>query len=405
MRGAVLVNSGKRGRKAKVVPLSRLFASVGGLKKNPLVANRRRKAKRTTRKGRRRNAGLSQRQKMSLLAQVRPRNSKGQFVKYKANGRKGRKGRRRNPLIANPLIANRGRKGRKGRKGGRRRNPMVLGQIAAPLRQIPIVGPALGTAVLSLAGAAAGAVAVYPTTYAMQHVGKYIPEQVQPFAYSIVGVLMAGLVQQFAPSSLPYKGMLVGALASAGGAVDAYRRVTDNSELSGADWGEDYGDWGDDDYGEDGDYAGDLGDDDWGDDENVRPGEWAGCSGYDAVYSGDDLSEEEIGYAGYGRRAYRRRFRKGGRRSQGQSQGQHGQGQRGSSQHAGKPGARFGWLIYMIGFQNFKQLAQMDRNRRKQIIAQLRNDVMQRVEAALQAGTTGGDTSMEAMEAAGLLAA
>ena len=472
---ALLVNRGRsssrrsnKGAPAKVVPLRDLFAAVGGLKKNPLVANRGKSRGRRRNplvanrgKSRRRNAGSMSsgaRRKMSLLAQIRPRNSRGHFLPLRANRGKGkgrRHNRRHNPLVANrgrgrrrhnPLVANRGRGRRhnplvanRGRRG-RRRNPAygmthrsnpfggILGPIANALGGIPVIGPMLGAGVLALGGAFTGAISIVPVHYALKYGGKYIPEKVKPFAFTIAGALLSGIVR-VAFGRMPYASELSVAMAAVGGGVDAYRKLTGTSNTLAGDYGDGWGDeggYGADGYGE-GDYGeGDLGDDGFGDDPNVRPAEWGDSSLMDAQYSGEDLSAEEMHFAELGRRAYRKRFLKrrragggGGRMSEddmldlesddGEGMEYGGEGGYGAppkaSKHAGRPGRRWAWLIYWIGPASFARLSKLDPAKRRQVIHAARHAAMKTAQKALTTGVTDGNTSMESMEAAGLLAA
>ena len=73
----------------------------------------------------------------------------------------------------------------------------------------------------------------------------------------------------------------------------------------------------------------------------------------------------------------------------------------GGSEHAGKPGARWGWLIYWIGFDNFKAVSKMPENKRKDVIQKSRHAALQ---AARQAISVAPDTTVESAEKAGLLA-
>lgn len=417
------------------------------------------KAARARARYRRRNRSpvkLSKRDKASLLAQLRPRDSEGRFVSYKTNRKRGRRRRRRrNPLVANPLVANRRRGRRRNRRRGRRRNnplvanryrynPLVAnprrrrrrrrgrrnpngitGGLAQSLRQLPVAGGFLGAMAMSLGATAAGALSVYPTNWAMQWAGDFLPDQAKPFAYSIVGTSLAAAVEMFAPKGQTrdmqqYKGVLVGALAAAGGAVDAYRYITGTHMTLAGDMDAYDGEYDDDDEDWDGDYdaaehyddeptltAGEgpewEGDDGYGDAENVRPGEWADASAYDAMYSGDDLSGEEMELAGMGRRAFRRRFFR--RHPRAKRAAVRRAVHKRASRHAGTPGGRWAWLIYLIGFENFRRLSEMDPQRRRQYIQKARNEVIQTMNRAMETDVTDGDSTMEAMEAAGLLAA
>lgn len=480
MSSALLVNKGRGGGKsrrhnkaapAKVVPLRDLFAAVGGLKHNPLVTNplvaNPLVANRGRGRGRARtnSGGMSNksRAKMSLLAQIRPRNRAGHFLPLRANaGKRTRNRHYPNPLVANrgrgrrsynnPLVTNRGRRGRRsynnplvanrGRsrhnagRGMMRHNPFdsAVGPFARALNAIPVIGPFLGATVLALAGSASGALATVPIFYGLKAASKYVPEAVKPFAFSLAGAMLSGIVRlAFRNSALGTQAAV--ALAASGGAVDAYRKLIGQSSNLGDGYMDEYGgegDWGDGDdmgeYGAEGEMGDDYGDDGYGDDPNVRPGEWADASLMDAQYSDGDLSAEEIQFAELGRRAFRKRFHRkpkraaAMRRRRQQQQGETdemtsddveqleddnfaGAKHPKASAHAGRPGRRWAWLIYWVGPAQFAQLAKLDANRRRRIIQDARHAAMKVVQKALSTGVTDGDTRVEAMEAAGLLAA
>jgi hypothetical protein len=271
----------------------------------------------------------------------------------------------------------------------------ILGSASRMVGKLPLVGRVLSPAVMAVGGALFGAVGVVPTHYALKYAAPYIPAKAAPFSYTLVAALLAGVAAAFVPNKFPYRGALIGAVAASGGAVDAYRFLIGRSATLGGDYGDGLG------YV----YA-----EDFGDDENVRPGEFSDSDLMDAQYSGDDFSPEETLFAGYGRSAYRKRFlgsrwmRKGTAAQAGQATATE-EGMPGASGHAGRPGGRWGWLIYWIGFEQFKNLTKLDPARRKQVIASARNAAMQTARTALESGVTDGDTSMESMQAAGLLVA
>jgi len=347
--GALLVNprrpnkrrTNRKGKASKAVSLKHLFSAVGGLKRR---TNRRKRNPLVSNRRRRTNASY----------------------------------RVMNPLI-NPLVSNRRRKHNR-----RRKNPGYFGAIA----KIPVIGPLLGSTLMGLGGALAGGIASFPLYYGVKPVYARLPAMLKPVAFSIAGSLFAAVLGAFVPT-FKFKDKLVLALAVGGGAIDGYRAI---SSKMGAFAGDDYGDIGEidgDDVGEiDGD---DMGDDGYGDAGDVRPAEWADADLQDATYSGEDLSADEITWSGYGRSAYRKRFKgkKGG--------AQHA----GASDHAGKPGARWAWLIYWVGFDNFKAVAAMPENKRRDVIHKARHAALQ---AARQAISVAPDTRVESAEKAGLLA-
>lgn len=347
---AILVNPATKKPK-RTVQLSHLFAKVGAMKKNTrkrnplLVQNRKRN-------GKRRNA-----KKNPLLVRNNPLLVQNPMLVQNPllvqNG-----GRRKNPL----LIQNKRR-----RKNGYRKNPLALGTLSAN---------AMSAGTNVLAGALVGSV---PHYYIVKAIYGRIPAALRPVAFSLVGGAASVLVEAFAPK-FAYKEHVVTALAVGGGAVDGYRFLTSQMGALAGDY----------------DYSGesDFSADDYGDDYGVaddpayaplgRMDEYGAADLMDAEYSGDDLSGEEREIAGFGRGAYAKKY----------NPRQHGKAL------AGKPGVRWGWLIYWIGFDNFAAIAKANDAQRRDAIHRARHAALQ---AARQALSVGSETSVIAADKAGLM--
>lgn len=382
--GTLLVNPGKRGGKSRKAK-SRKAVSLASLLSRATRSNpgKRRHSRRSSRK----NPIVFNPRKRASKRYGRKRNGTYAVMNPRRHGRKSRRhGRRRNPILMNPILVNR----RKGKHSKRRHNPgfagmpgKLLGSAQGMVRKVPLLGGLLSAAVGALGGAIGGGAGAFGLHFAMGHLGRFIPDWLKPYGYTVAGALLSGGVKLL-PVNLPYKNQLAIGLAAAGGAVDVYRmRIGKSMELAGDD---DYGDYGD------------LGDDELGNDGSpLASVEFADASLMDAEYAGDDLSDEELAAAELGRAAFRKRFVPRKRKA---SEG--GDEPGASSEHAGKPGRRWGWLIYWIGHDNMQVLAQKPENERKAIIAHLKHEAFLRARKLLQQGI---DPNVQQAETAGLLVA
>jgi hypothetical protein len=280
------------------------------------------------------------------------------------------------------------------RSHAKRRNPAgvlaVPGKAQKSLQKlagsIPLVGGLLGGAIGVIGGAVGGALGVLPTSYAMPYVARYVPSALKPFGYSIAGALLSSAVRLI-PVKIPYKAELAVGIAAAGGAVDMYRFQHGKSQNLGDEYGDE-----------------DVGDDDVGDDDMSDVGdeggafdaiEFADADLGDAAYMGDDFSADEIGAAAQGRRAFWSRFRpKRGDADEPVAED--------VSEHAGKEGRRHGFLIYWIGFENFRKLTKLAPKDRQDAIAHMKNEAGLRAAKLLEQRL---DTSVQQAETAGLLVA
>lgn len=324
---------------------------------------------------------------------VRSSGLSGLLRKLTGGGRKSRK----NPiLIGNPRRSSRIRvksytRSRGKSRSSARKNPILLSNHSATLSRVsrsvgklPLVGGLLGGAVAVLGSALGGAIGVLPISYAMPYIGKYMPEMAKPLAYTIAGVILSSAVRLL-PVKLPYKSELAIGIAAAGGAVDAYRFRAGKSY--------DLGDDGYDDLGED-----DMGYDDLGDLGNdgsaLAAVEFADADLRDADYSGEDFSDAELASLELGRPAFWKRWRAGKASAAVADDG--------ASAHAGKPGLRWGWLIYWIGADNTRRIAALPENERREAIQHMRREAKLRSRKLLAEGS---NTTIQQAETAGLLVA
>lgn len=393
--GTLLINPRGKGKKVRRVRknggsfsklLSRLTgrgkAARKGKRKNPLTVNPRKGARKAH--SRRRNP-----------LTVNP---------YTVNPRKRKSKARRNPLTVNPIRIR------------RRKNPGMLGGVQKSamgmLGKIPLIGGMLAATLGGLGSALFGAIGVMPTAHLLPYVSKWIPDMVKPFAYSAGGLLLAGATEIL--PSFPYKKELQIGLAASGGAVDTFRWRTGKSqdigEFSSLLAGDDIGDLGEEDMGDEDLSAEEIGEelDAMGVDDSGAPGvasEWAEADLGDADYCGHDMSAEEAEAASLGRRHYFSVYGdlegddlgKSHRAVRGPNK------RRGRSQHAGKPGARWGWLIYWVGMENFQKASKLPAAERTKWIADMREGARKRAARLLEKGAD--SSTMEQAQLEGLLVA
>jgi hypothetical protein len=253
------------------------------------------------------------------------RNAKRSF---KMN-RKGRKAK--NPLVVNPLVVN-----PKGDLVGGLTRP-----IAGILGKMPVIGKRiLSPAVLLLGSAVAGAIGTTALHYAMSYLDEYVPDMVKPVGYTLAGSLGGAVVLQL--PKFPMQNAIAVAMPVAGAAIDVYRWFKGASDQLG-----ELGAYGAADMPDAGDPFSSY--------------EYQDASLKDADHCISDLDDEECKFAALGRRAWWSRYwvRMEAR------PGVH-------SYHAGRPGSRFGWLIYILGFDNFRALAAMPPDQRRAYLEQFR---------------------------------
>ena len=114
----------------------------------------------------------------------------------------------------------------------------------------------------------------------------------------------------------------------------------------------------------------------------------------DAMSAPSDLSPEEGEVAVQGRQAYLSRFGMPPRKMAGAKRYQ--------SQMAGKLGHRWGWLIKSLGYERFKQLAQMPAKQRRILIAKLKASAIQASKATFDQELTGAMSGLAINDMSGL---
>lgn len=381
--GALIVN-GKRSKKRRV-SVAGILAAIGG-KKNPKRNKRRRSVKRHTRRNSSKAvARRNLRKNGALLTNGRKRSRKG-VRKYKfnrsmrANGKRrvyrrrngalltngykrNRKGAHRNPRRNGALLTN--RRHRKSRRNGALlTNPgNMLASVTRPvgglLSKIPVLGKNLLAPAFNYAvGALPFGVGAVAMIYGAPYVAQYLPPQVQVAQSTILGAGSAAAMQWLLPANIPGKKWLVMSLPVVGIVLDVVRAMGGNNAVAGLG-----GDWGDVD---------EMG-------SPLSAHEYGDASLCDAENCPDYLDDEEVAAAAFGRAAFWYRFRPKYARHQATNDGN-------KSHHAGVPGRRFGWLIYVIGFDNFRQLAQLPRGQQVQYVHALRQNAAQLAHKMLSQG-------------------
>ena len=257
-------------------------------------------------------------------------------------------------------------------------------RLSAPLQRlvgkVPVVGSLAKQYVAPLVmGAVAGAVHYY-SVKALQQYAPAIAEKIQPVQFTLTGSLVAGIllmggkIPLLKKVSAKTRQQVAAAALILGGGLDSYRYLSKTMGDLGDT--EDLYDFGDEVslY----NYSGlgvDLGD---GMAYDVVPLpqdmggallsgdeiDYAGAEFGDAHAAPDDLSVEEGEAALAGPRRWRRRWGHMPRRRQ-RVTGYY-------SQMAGEPGHRFGWLIKLVGFDNFQKIAALPPAQRVSLVAQMK---------------------------------
>lgn len=340
--GALIVNGRSKKRRVSVAGI---LAAIGG-KKNP-----KRNARRNSPKAARRNGALLT-------------NGRKGARKYKFNRSLRANGKRRNGA----LLTN--RRHRKGARRNLRKNGALLtnpgtaiSSVTRPvgglLSKIPFLGKNLLAPAFNYAvGALPFGVGAVAMIYGAPYVAQYLPPQVQVAQSTILGAGSAAAIQWLLPANIPGKKWLVMSLPVVGMVLDVVRHLGGQGAVAGLD-----GDWSDVD---------ELG-------SPLAAHEYGDASLCDAENCPDYLDDMEIQAANFGRAAFWNRFRPKYARHVAVNDGN-------KSHHAGVPGRRFGWLIYCIGFDNFRQVAQLPRDRQIQFIRDWRNGAAQLAHRMLTQG-------------------
>jgi len=417
LSGALFVKNPRRrrvrmNRKAR---RSLKFRSLGGLFKN-----RRRRSSRVRMNGRksgvlarllrrfkmRKNAGYMLNRRRRRAVRFNPMKSflaHGRKVSFFAKkNRRHRKNagymlnRRRRVRKNSGYQLNRRRSLRRNGEGGF--NLAILRPVENIVAKFPILGSPVAKAMGYAAfGALAGAAHFYGVK-AVRYVGGMLPAPVQkvgdflaPVGYSLTGVLANFAIQRL---PIPFlsdeqKRSLGVAAMIAGGVLDVFRALKgQSSDLGDMD---DLGDGGAYDvvplgaigegmgaigegmgvigYGAIGEGMGDAGD-------------YADAEAADAMYSGPDLDSYEGEAAMYGAHAYRSTFGAPPKRASRVASP--------LSRHAGKRGHRWGWLIKLVGWERFQQIAAMEPEARCMLIAELRKQAIATVQARVSSSSSMG---------------
>ena len=365
-------------------------------------ANKRRKARKVrkgtkrafsaVRNASRKNAARKNGVKLARSAKGRFLKRRNGAVKVKANTtRRRRSTRRRNPVRARRNGLALARPNRSRRRVMRRRNTGsgggygFINGITAKAKSLVAKVPVLGTFASRfvapvLVGALVGGVHYYGVA-ALQKLAPGILDSVSPVKFTLTGVAVATLLKSGLPGINKIPTDLANQLATGalvvGGALDAYRALSDKlgdlgEAVSLYDYSDavplyDYSGAG---YGDGGYY-------------DVVPMQPAGSSYYagaeegDAMFAPDDLAMDE-GEAALGGLAFWRNTFGAEPRQQQRSSGYH-------SSLAGQPGHRFGWLIKMIGFDNFQKVAAMPPAERQAWIAAYKAEALKLADAKLAA--------------------
>lgn len=102
----------------------------------------------------------------------------------------------------------------------------MTAQAKAMFGKFPLVGGLLASIVGLVLPAGLGALSVAPTAYLAKMLAPYIPGFPSVAFYPAVGLLLAALVEKFAPLDAPMRRNIAVAMASAGGAVGYYKYIT-----------------------------------------------------------------------------------------------------------------------------------------------------------------------------------
>ena len=286
-------------------------------------------------------------------------------------------------------------------------NPSGVGyldSIEDMVSRVPVIGEGLASVVAPAAGAAAAGAALYLIVPMVQ---DKLPEMLQGYAYATtgtaLGVACAIAASQASGDARAALIMVGGAATTLGIGIDVLKRFTGGSIGSLALSG-DMGDMGDtgslalsglgdtgslalSGLGDGGAYQiqglGSLG---FAADHSALSSMYADACHADAFFSGADLDGVEGEAALAGATAYMGAFGASPTRAAGPKRAQ--------SRHAGLRGHRWGWLIKIIGFEQFQKLAELPPEQRTQVIKQLREQAMASVAGMIDQAKAGAAASV-----------
>jgi hypothetical protein len=280
--------------------------------------------------------------------------------------------------------------------------------------QVPLVGSTVAPYVAPLV-VGAGSAAV--SFYLMREFGPKLPEKMQPFGYSLGGVVAGTAVAAIPVGKVQSRRLVAAGLVTVGAAIDLYRYLMtmsaeDAESASGAEASAEealngFGSWEYTGQGALNGYAGLelIENPGYGALEYTGQGalngygalEYTGqgaLNGYgaleldysdaslgDAYASPGDFGADELRAFRGGPQHWRKYFGQSARRARGVRSAQ--------SRHAGKPGHRWGWLIKLIGFDKARGLAQLQPAQRMQVINGLKAQALEALpELMSQASST-----------------
>ncbi len=283
--------------------------------------------------------------------------------------------RRRRNRRSGSRVVYRYRNGGRRRGHSRRRNPDMGGM----LRKIPVIGGLLSTAAGFIGPTLAGILGVEPTMLAAKFLGQYVPAMNSSLFYVLVSLGLAAVAGTYLPINPATRKLIATGIASAGGGVAYYKwRTGQDGAMSGEMAGlPAYSGL----LGDGGAYAvvpfGDAGD---------SLGEYAGTNVGDVLVSPAALSSLEVNAALSGLGAWRRTFgpvrspmRRIGQRHQ--FRGRMPQGIPEPSEASEGEGHRFGWMIRLLGFDQFRAFAQLPPAEQQQAIHAARQCAIQAITA------------------------
>ena len=266
--------------------------------------------------------------------------------------------RRRNAGHRRPAM----RRGRRHVIVVRRRNPLTLSNPMGAMSGIPIFGTAIGLVgpaifgVISIETIGQTVKFVSNLEFVQEYTPQIIKDWAPKFAYTLGGLLLAGLIQLLTFIPANYRQSLGLAMASAGGGVDWYRHRSESGAYGDLSLG-DGGNWSVEDLGADDDDDDDLSglDDDLGALElgALELGDYQGDE--EEEFSGADFSVEE-GQAFANARGMKRWPIKRGEKTR------------------GVEGRRWRWLQQHIHPARMRELARMKPAQRQAAIAQFRKE-------------------------------
>jgi hypothetical protein len=284
-----------------------------------------------------------------------------------------------------------------------RSNPMSTGimpvdMVAGAVDKVPLVGRSFAPFVAPIAvGAASGAGVFYLTNL----IEPKLPEKVQPYAFSVAGILGAVVVMKVPAGSLTARRIVAAAMATVGAGVDMYRHLyTKEAEVAFAAGDasmdemmmdeEGLGAW---------DYEGGAlngygalalkenpgygalalkensgyGAWEYGDAEEGAE-EYTDAEMVDAGAAGTDFDATEGKVLVMGPKAWFKHFGRPGKRMYHRTRGTY-------SRHAGKQGHRWAWMIKLVGFKGARYVAGLQPHQRMLLIQQLKAQAKASIQA------------------------